>query len=210
MQQGGSVLPSGCQAISYLQSSETQWIDTEHICLANESIMLDFEVLDFNKVTNVVPYGWRTKGSYTDPYQFYINAYNENVVKMMYGIKNNQANTTIGKRNERIRLEIIPTSRQIFVNGVEWNGLRGWTDQYGGNPSACLFTFNILGTPNKSVIGNVRIYEYAVKDVSDNYVQHFIPIVNKNGVVCMYDMANKKFYYNKGTGEFIKGQNIKL
>lgn len=210
MQQGGSILPSECQAISYLQSSETQWIDTEHICLSNESILIDFEVLDFNKVTNVVAYGWRNKGSYTDTYQFYINASNSIEIKSMYGIKANQANTTIGNRNERIRLEINPTSQQIFVNGEIWNGLRGWTDQYGGNYSACLFTFNVLGTPNTSVIGNVRIYEYAIKKPNGEYVQHFIPIVDKNGVACMYDVANKKYYYNKGTGEFIKGQNIKL
>lgn len=205
-----SGLPSGCKQIAYLQSSETQYIDTEHICQANESIQLDFEILTPTKVTNIVAFGWRNQGTYKDTYQCYINASNSSNIMLYYGISASTSNPIIGKIGERINLHIDPNKQEIHVNGNLWSGNRGWADQYGGKYPACLFTFNMLGTPNKSVIGNVRIYEYAVKDVSDNYVQHFIPIVKKNGVACMYDMANKKFYYNKGTGEFIKGQNIKL
>lgn len=209
MQQGGSILPSGCQAISYLQSSETQWIDTEHICQANESIRLDFEILTPTKVTNIIAFGWRNQGTYRDAYQCYINASNSSNIMLYYGIANT-SNAQIGKIEERINLHIDPNKQEIYVNENLWSGNRGWADQYGGNYSACLFTFNNLGRPNTSVIGNVRIYEYSIKNADGEYVQHFIPIVDKNGVACMYDIVSKKYYYNKGSGEFIKGQNIKL
>lgn len=32
-----------------------------------------------------------------------------------------------------------------------------------------------------------------------------IPVVDNNGVVCMYDKVSGEFFYNQGTGEFIAG-----
>lgn len=198
-----SGLPSGCKQIAYLQSSETQYIDTEHICQANESIQLDFEILTPTKVTNIVAFGWRNQGTYKDTYQCYINASNSSNIMLYYGVSANTSNAQIGKIGERINFHIDPNKQEIHVNGNLWSGSRGWTDQYGGNYSTCLFTFNALGTPNTSVIGNVRIYEYSVKDAKGNFIQHLIPILDKDGVACMYDLVGRNFHYNKGRGTFL-------
>ena len=52
---------------------------------------------------------------------------------------------------------------------------------------------------------------YAMKIVyfklwdNNDLVRDLIPVLDKNNVACMYDKANKKFYYNQGTGEFLYG-----
>ena len=39
-------------------------------------------------------------------------------------------------------------------------------------------------------------------------VRDFIPVLDKDGVPCMYDKVEGKFYYNAGTGDFIAGPVI--
>lgn len=50
----------------------------------------------------------------------------------------------------------------------------------------------------------LRIYNAQIKQ-NGELVRDFIPVIDKEGVACMYDKVNGEFYYNKGTGEFIAG-----
>ena len=38
---------------------------------------------------------------------------------------------------------------------------------------------------------------------SENKTLHLLPILDTNGVACMYDTVAKKYHYNKGTGDFL-------
>ena len=47
---------------------------------------------------------------------------------------------------------------------------------------------------------------YFAKILQDGVlVRDFIPVIDKDGVACMYDLVNKEYYYNKGTGNFTPG-----
>ena len=50
----------------------------------------------------------------------------------------------------------------------------------------------------------LRIYNAQIKQ-SGELVRDFIPVIDKEGVACMYDKVNGEFYYNKGTGSFKAG-----
>lgn len=50
----------------------------------------------------------------------------------------------------------------------------------------------------------LRIYNAQIKQ-SGELVRDFIPVIDKEGVACMYDKVNGEFYYNKGTGSFKVG-----
>lgn len=41
----------------------------------------------------------------------------------------------------------------------------------------------------------------------DELILSLIPVVKSNGIVCMYDEVNKKYYYNAGTGTFTYSTN---
>lgn len=56
----------------------------------------------------------------------------------------------------------------------------------------------------------MNIYDCKIYD-NDVLVRDIIPVLDKNGVACMYDKVNKKFYYNKRNRRFLirrKGELI--
>ena len=50
----------------------------------------------------------------------------------------------------------------------------------------------------------LRIYSAQIQEGGE-LVRDFIPVVDKDGVACMYDKVNKEYYYNQGTGNFTPG-----
>lgn len=49
-----------------------------------------------------------------------------------------------------------------------------------------------------------RLYSFsAFRD--DEIIMDLIPVLDKEGVPCMYDKIENKYYYNQGTGQFIAG-----
>lgn len=49
-----------------------------------------------------------------------------------------------------------------------------------------------------------KIYYFQIYD-NDVLVRDMIPVVDSNGVACMYDKVTNEFFYNQGTGDFIAG-----
>lgn len=52
-----------------------------------------------------------------------------------------------------------------------------------------------------------KMYYFQIYD-NDTLVRDFIPVLDSNGIPCMYDKVEGKFYYNQGTGNFIAGPVI--
>lgn len=52
--------------------------------------------------------------------------------------------------------------------------------------------------------GKVKIYSLKIYD-NEQISRDFIPVLDKEGVACMYDKVSGEFFYNQGTGDFIVG-----
>lgn len=52
----------------------------------------------------------------------------------------------------------------------------------------------------------MKLYSFKIYD-NDALVRDFIPVLNNNGIPCLYDRVNNEFYYNQGTGEFLYGSS---
>ena len=61
---------------------------------------------------------------------------------------------------------------------------------------------DIFGIPSNVRISSFSIYE------SGTLVQDLIPVIDNNGVACMYDNVSKQCFYNQGTGEFVAGPAV--
>lgn len=48
------------------------------------------------------------------------------------------------------------------------------------------------------------IYSCQIYD-NGTLIRDFVPAIDSNGEVCLYDKVNEKYYYNAGTGKFIGG-----
>ena len=73
----------------------------------------------------------------------------------------------------------------------------GWNPQ---NYNLCVFS-------NRTPYQSGRIYYLKIYD-NDILVLDLIPVVDKNGVACMFDRVSGTYFYNAGTGSFIAGPAI--
>ena len=53
-------------------------------------------------------------------------------------------------------------------------------------------------------VNKLRIYDVQIYD-NNVIVRNFIPVLDKNGVPCMFETIENKLYYNAGTGSFVAG-----
>ena len=83
--------------------------------------------------------------------------------------------------------------------------IEGETVAYNKTANMFMFTRNDKGYIRHNMKG--RIY-YTKIWQDDILVRDFIPVLDGNGVPCMYDKVENKFYYNQGTGQFIAGPVI--
>lgn len=58
-----------------------------------------------------------------------------------------------------------------------------------------------LGGTSIGNIGNVKLYYCKIWD-GETLVRDYIPVLDSNGVACLYDKVEGKYYYNQGTGTF--------
>lgn len=69
-----------------------------------------------------------------------------------------------------------------------------------------LYLFNNNNNGHAGTCDGTRIQIMSVQ-LSENgdLIHDFIPVLDSNGVACMYDKETKQFYYNLGTGDFVPG-----
>lgn len=78
---------------------------------------------------------------------------------------------------------------------------------YSGTPNQAnpyfLFANNSGGSPVQFTSAEVELYQMYDDDV---LVRDMRPCYDPNGVACLYDKVEEKYYYNAGTGEFVAGK----
>lgn len=69
-----------------------------------------------------------------------------------------------------------------------------------------LYLFSVNDTEDVSAAvtgcGHIDCKYVKIWDANDNLILDLIPVVKSDGTVCMFDLVNKRYYYNAGTGTF--------
>ena len=206
----GDNIPRGCVPLLYIEGTGTQWIDTEHIVMPYEDIFLDFQYPVAIKDAAYYLFGWRWDGTADDSYHCVCERYFNYALNLCYGIPvKRNGGSLINHTNTTIRnyYKISPNEKKVLISGkVQSIYDKTFTNAYNrdkGSVYPCyIFTVNNKGTETTNK-APMRLYEYSLTDANGNYTQRLIPILDKNGVACMYDTVRKKYHYNKGTGEFL-------
>ena len=68
-----------------------------------------------------------------------------------------------------------------------------------------IYLFALCNAGSPADYGYFRIKSARMWNSADELIRDFIPVIDKEGVACMYDKVNGVFYYNKGTGSFKAG-----
>lgn len=187
---GSSRLPSEYQEVEYIQSSGTQYIDTNVNLSSSDTVKCKFEM-------TASTYSWADAiyGASTAGYFFVLLMRSPTQARV--GTSANQANSTNYELNK-----IYDTT---LSNGtyIENSTTYTFTPHTGFTnlPSCCIMLRNQTG--GSAVPVSAKVYSFEIVGKFNG-----IPCYRKSdGVIGMYDTVSETFFTNAGTGTFSKGNN---
>lgn len=182
-------LPAEYQEVEYLESTGTQYIDTNLLYVADDRIEVDVApvVITLDRVVF---------GSYTSA------AYVElGILRSKFRFDISSTATTPITGNVRYK---------VVKDGATWT-VDGNTITTGGSNKDTTYPIYLFGrcfngTADK--MSSIKVYSY--KHIRNSVtIADYIPCYRKSdGVAGMYDVVNGVFYTNDGTGEFTVGPDI--
>lgn len=195
-----TLLPKEYQEVEYIESSGSQYIDTLYIPNVNSAFEGKF--MHTEHVVDTPLFGVRNS-SYGNSYTFWAHPVEYTASGSNTMIFNGvQYKFPIGYNEGTIE------TFYVDKNVMKCNDQTYSYSASSGSPSLPLILFGLSNGGNidgRKFIGKIycfNIYENKV------LVKKFVPCYRKNdNVVGMYDIINKTFYTNSGTGAFTKGSN---
>ncbi len=187
--------------LEYIESTGTQYIDTGIIPNLNTRIKAEFNYGQAPSSSQII-FGCKNVSS--NYYQIYKNiSGNDTFISIGFGIDNVNNSTTVTKNFENKNIILDINKNDFSINNESYS--------YRVNPTSD--GFNSLGifarhNPSDwSLASAIKLYNFKIYN-NNSLVRYFIPVKDKNNVVCLYDKVSKTFFYNQGTGDFIAGPEV--
>lgn len=192
-------LPLDYQQVEYLESTGTQYINTNYLPNNLTNIESQFMYNDLSELTSL--FGVREVNGTKK--QFLISTTPEKVLWIVNGINNKAIENIIVETNQKYTVKITPTAAYWNTEKIlDMNSELAAIEKkpmylFGRNTS------DGFSTPLKGKIYYLKIIE------NDKLVRNFIPCYRKiDKVSGMYDTVENIFYENAGTGNFITGADM--
>ena len=180
-------LPSGYKRLEYIESSGTQYIDTKVKPTVNTKF--SFGVYMLEQTGDCI-----IGNSLIDGNDYRIFNYSGSIY---WDFKDSRIIGTAGSFPKNTYFEF-----ECGNNYVKKNGQQVLTGQ---NISAFTADANIFAFSNGvSARCSGRLYFLKILD-GESLIRDFVPCINGSGKVGLYDLVEKQFYGNAGTGTFTAG-----
>lgn len=194
---GTYVLPSDYKECEYLESSGTQWIDTEY-ALKTDIAKLDIQFM--NIANNANKNLCSSSANNAKSFGLYQAANNS---MTPYNGKAMDASTIpVTGAIVNVTLETLGINKTSTAVINEKSQSKNQTTSIISNVSLGLFTKN---DSTRSYITermiSARIYYCKLLD-NNVLVRDLVPCLDNKGVPCMFDKVTNQSFYNKGTGQF--------
>lgn len=181
--------------VEYIQSSGTQYIDTGFTPNQNTRIVIDYQY-EGSDIGNQVIFGARSSTT-SDAYVYY--ASNAGYWKTGYGTV--LTDTTITHDTER---HILDNNKNIVI--LDGETIFAHDEATFTCPNS-MGLFCTIDAGTAKFFAKVRIYSCKIYD-NGTLARNFVPCKDASGAGCLFDLVNKQFYTNKGTGTFAVGLEI--
>lgn len=183
-------VPSGYQAVEYIESSGTQYVDTGFT--ANQDTKAVLEVMTNNVSCGL--FGSRS-GFQNSSFGILIGSSTYNVSF------SNFTTGTITPDTNKHHFEISKNGIIVDNNSYSISSYANFI-----TPTN-LFIFN-FGNSLYSVLAQAKLYSCQIYD-NTTLIRYFQPVYRlTDNEIGLYDLVNRKFYTNAGTGTFGKGSDV--
>lgn len=182
-------LPKGYKRLKYIESTGTQYIDTEFKPNQDTRVVCKGQFLDISSTVNM--FGTRVSTS-SGRYELLVSG------NYIFSSYNTAAGSSISSTTDIL---LIDKNKNVTSN----NGKVFDTSAYAAfqaNYNLLLFAGNRAGTVSGKA--KCRIYFFQIYD-NGILIRDYVPCMDSNGVAGLYDFVNDVFYTNAGTGTFIAG-----
>lgn len=196
---GGSRLPSGYTELEYIESTGTQYIDTNFKPDGETTVNIAFQTSSApDNLSDTLP----VYGAATD--------YNSNAFEFWtlsggfatYGSQDYKSNLgiTTGKKHT-----VSQAKNVLTVDGTSYT----FTKQTFTAPYSLLLfaTYRSSGIKICASAASLKIYSCKIYN-NGTLVRNFVPVKNSSGTIGLYDIVNGAFYANAGSGTFTAGADI--
>ena len=199
--------------LAYVQSTGTQYVNTGYEVKANSRFELEAELTrDTQKTSGAHElFGARfASGNYVG-YGPFIEYGSGNTTQLRY--KWNSASVTVGNIDAYFgkRVTVTLDGSVCAIEDENGNALSdavqtGWASH--PYPFA-LFVYRNSGTANydSAQAGKFKLYRFRVYEGAE-LVRDFRPVMDANGVACLYEAVTDELHYNAGTGSFVAGPAV--
>ena len=192
-----NLLPSKYKELEYIESSGTQYIDTD-IQLSDNNFLISTDITPLEHSSREQPIFsiWTSQYRYwnvfinsSDKINLYLNSHNIVDKDINFG--------------EKINIKTIRTNNTWELN---YNGTAVYKNY---NPSSVNnTTIKLFARGDNVSHTKIRMYNWYII-INNMVIKKYIPCYRKeDNEIGMYDIINNKFYLNSGTGKFIAGPEI--
>ena len=173
--------------LQYIQSSGTQYIDTGVVPTNNTAVEMSIKkvgnTIDYERLFGINNIYELIRRDRATAFELRFNGHDTNNVDI------NISTTDFTKLKFG--------QGQIDLNDEE---LGSYSNSFTTDKTAYLFYANGADRYGIMQLAYCKIWE------GDELIRSFIPAKDFDNVICLYEEVEKKFYYNKGTGNFMGGE----
>ena len=188
---GGSKLPEGYTELAYIESTGTQYIDTEFKPNQNTRVVIDAQMTS-SAVSQFV-FGCRTT-SYTNNFILLISSANNS---FRSGFGSSLVSFPSVTLTDRYEIDHNKTACMLGENLITHAA-----QTFESTLSMFLCAANEGGSAK--YFAKMKLYSCQIFD-DDFLVRDYIPCINPAGEVGLYDSVTAAFFGNSGTGSFVAG-----
>lgn len=201
-------LPSGYTAIDYIESTGTQYIDTQYFNVSN-----NIEVKIGIAITNQVASEIDIIGNQDGRTGRFVIGYDPRSSVGFFAYS--RYGSASADSNARISMAYSQNTKYNIIAKYDWeNNLKTITvndttaqSSFNSSIISSRNTIKILQSGNNSLYATGRIYYAKIYD-NDMLIRDMIPCINENNEIGLYDKVSGTFFGNQGTGTFVAGPVI--
>ena len=180
--------------VEYIQSNGTQFIDTLFKPNNNTRVVMDMQgatttsgvYMHYGAVSGSLNFmAGKASSSSWDLYAYYNTAEQKLATKTVSDFA--------------VRNVFDQNKNEITVSGVSYTFAAA-----SFSLSHTMYLFGVNSNGGASFLSPIKLYSCQIYD-NGTLVRDFWPCYDPDGVACLYDKVEKKYYYNAGTGAFTAG-----